>query len=85
MFQEFYGFTSCRFLHHRTKDLFPTASQKELECTPAYLVRRARLRSHHGEMVRQVHGRARLRRHLDFNRYLVVVSRQPTTGITAVS
>ncbi len=40
MFQEFYGFSSLPFSRTiATKDLFPTASQKELGARLAYLVR----------------------------------------------
>ena len=40
MFQEFYGFTSLPFSRTiPTKDLFPTAGQKELSARLTYLVR----------------------------------------------
>jgi len=86
MFQEFYGFTSLPFSRTiATKDLFPTASQKELGARLAYLVRERGFGLVTGEIGSGKSTAVRaFAANLDFNRYLVVYLANPTTGITGL-
>jgi len=112
MFQAFYGFTSLPFAHARrsapvgrqasrtlpTKDLFPTASQKELGARLTYLVRERSVGLITGDIgsgkstavracpcPRPPAGVGRCAAaSLDFNRYLVLYLANPTTGMTGL-
>ena len=86
MFQEFYGFSSLPFSRTiATKDLFPTASQKELGARLAYLVRERGFGLVTGEIGSGKSTAVRaFAASLDFNRYLVVYLANPTTGITGL-
>ena len=86
MFQEFYGLSSLPFSRTiATKDLFPTASQKELGARLAYLVRERGFGLVTGEIGSGKSTAVRaFAASLDFNRYLVVYLANPTTGITGL-
>ncbi len=86
MFQEFYGFTSVPFSRSiATKDLFPTASQKELAARLTYLVRERGCGLVTGEIGSGKSTAVRaFAASLDFNRYLVVYLANPLTGITGL-
>ena len=86
MFQEFYGFSTLPFSRTiATKDLFPTASQKELGARLAYLVRERGFGLVTGEIGSGKFTAVRaFAANLDFNRYLVVYLANPTTGITGL-
>mgnify|MGYP001335229439 CR=1 FL=1 len=86
MFQEFYGFTSLPFSRTiPTKDLFPTAGQKELSARLTYLVRERGCGLVTGEIGSGKSTAVRaFAASLDFNRYLVMYLANPTTGITGL-
>jgi general secretion pathway protein A len=86
MFQEFYGFTSLPFSRTiPTKDLFPTAGQKELAARLAYLVRERSFGLVTGEIGSGKSTAVRaFAASLDPNRYLIVYLANPTTGITGL-
>ncbi len=86
MFQEFYGFSSPPFTKTiPTKDLFPTAGQKELTARLTYLVRERGFGLVTGEIGS---GKSTAVRTfiagLDPNRYLVMYLSNPTTGMTGL-
>lgn len=86
MFQEFYGFTSLPFSRTLpTKDLFPTASQKELGARLTYLVRERSVGLITGDIGSGKSTAVRaFAASLDFNRYLVLYLANPTTGMTGL-
>jgi type II secretory pathway predicted ATPase ExeA len=86
MFQEFYGFTSLPFSRTlATKDLFPTASQKELGARLTYLVRERSVGLITGDIGSGKSTAVRaFAASLDFNRYLVIYLANPTTGMTGL-
>jgi len=86
MFQEFYGFTSLPFSRTlATKDLFPTASQKELGARLTYLVRERSVGLITGDIGSGKSTAVRaFAANLDFNRYLVLYLANPTTGMTGL-
>ena len=86
MFQAFYGFTSLPFSRTlATKDLFPTASQKELGARLTYLVRERSVGLITGDIGSGKSTAVRaFAASLDFNRYLVLYLANPTTGMTGL-
>ena len=86
MFQAFYGFTSLPFSRTlATKDLFPTASQKELGARLTYLVRERSVGLITGDIGSGKSTAVRAcAASLDFNRYLVLYLANPTTGMTGL-
>jgi type II secretory pathway predicted ATPase ExeA len=86
MFQEYYGFTSLPFTHTiPTKDLFPTAGQKELAARLTYLVRERGFGLVTGEIGSGKSTAVRtFTAGLDANRYLVLYLANPTTGMTGL-
>lgn len=85
MFQEFYGFSSLPFSRTiATKDLFPTASQKELGARLTYLARERGFGLVTGEIGSGKSTAVRaFAASLDFNRYLVVylANRPPASRV----
>jgi type II secretory pathway predicted ATPase ExeA len=86
VFQEYYGFTSLPFTKTiATKDLFPTAGQKELTARLTYLVRERGFGLVTGEIGSGKSTAVRtFTAGLDPNRYLVIYLANPTTGITGL-
>ncbi len=86
MFQEYYGFTSLPFTKTiPTKDLFPTAGQKELAARLTYLVRERGFGLVTGEIGSGKSTAVRtFTAGLDPNRYLVMYLCNPTTGMTGL-
>jgi general secretion pathway protein A len=86
MFQEYYGFTSLPFTKTiPTKDLFPTAGQKELAARLTYLVRERGCGLVTGEIGSGKSTAVRtFTAGLDPNRYLVIYLSNPTTGMTGL-
>ena len=86
MFQEHYGFTSLPFTKTiPTKDLYPTAGQKELAARLTYLVRERGFGLVTGEIGSGKSTAVRtFTAGLDPNRYLVIYLSNPTTGMTGL-
>ena len=86
MFQEFYGFTHVPFSKTiLTKDLFPTAGQKELTARLTYLLRERGFGLITGEIGSGKSTAVRaFTATLDPNRYCVLYLANPTTGITGL-
>jgi type II secretory pathway predicted ATPase ExeA len=86
MFQEYYGLTSLPFTRTlATRDLFPTAGQKELAARLTYLVRERGFGLVTGEIGSGKSTAVRtFTAGLDPNRYLVIYLSNPTTGMTGL-